>query len=497
MWSRSLQKKSAHPKRDGQRAGRLLYHRAVLPSLVLAAVAAATAPRTLRVDYYHTGNATEERFALDRVVQEPLPFPGAAERPLDETNLGKYFFEVREVASNRVLYSRGFASVYGEWETTAEALRQSRAFSESLRFPAPAAPVQVVLKKRGAGNLFREVWSLVVDPADPTIDDSPPPPAKVVDLAISGPPGAKLDLLLVADGYTQKEQAKFEKDARRLVETLFTYSPFRERRADFNVRGLFVATAQSGISRPLTRRHRRSPVGATYDAFGSERYILSFENRSLRDLASNAPYDALAIVVNAETYGGGGIFNLYATVAADSMWAGYIFVHELGHSLAALADEYFTSDTAYLPAEAQLEPWEPNVTADGRGGKWKHLVTPSAPLPTLWPHEEFSRTAKAFQEQRKKVRAENRPEAAMDALFLAQQKAETALLSSAKYATAIGAFEGANYAAKGLYRSQMDCIMFSRNRVPFCKVCQHGLDRVIDLYAPARSATPRPGAGGR
>ncbi len=463
----------------------------MLASLVLAAAAAVASPRTFRVDYYHTGNATEERFALDRLVLEPLPFPGRPDRPLDDTNLGKYFFEVREVATNRVVYSRGFASVYGEWETTAEALRQHRAFSESLRFPAPSAPVQVVLKKRGAGNVFREVWSLVVDPKDPTIDDSPPPPAKVIDLAIGGAPQDKLDLLLVADGYTQKEQAKFEKDARRLVELLFTYSPFKERRADINVRGLFAATAQSGISRPLTGKHRRSPVGATYDAFGSERYILSFENRSLRDLAANAPYESMAIVVNAETYGGGGIFNLYATVAADSMWAGYIFVHELGHHLAALADEYFTSDTAYLPDEAHLEPWEPNVTADPTGAKWKSYLTPSVPLPTPWPHDEFSRTAKSYQDQRKKVRAENQPEAAMDALFVAQQKAETALLATAKHAGAVGVFEGANYSAKGLYRSQMDCIMFSRNRVPFCKVCQHALERVFELYmAPAAVSRP-------
>jgi hypothetical protein len=467
----------------------------VLATFVLAAALAAVPPRTLRVDYYHTGNATEERFALDRVVLEPLPFPGRPDRPIDETNLGKYFFEVRDVAQNRVVYSRGFASIYGEWETTAEAQRASRAFSESLRFPAPSAPVQVVLKKRGASNVFREVWSVVIDPKDPTIDDSAPPPAKVIDLSIGGAAPDKLDLLLVADGYTQNEQAKFEKDARRLIEGLFTHSPFKERRADFNVRGLFAPTPQSGISRPLTRKHRRSPVGATYDAFGSERYILSFENRSLRDLAANAAYDAMALVVNAETYGGGGIFNLYATVAADSKWADYIFVHELGHHLAALADEYFTSDTAYLPDEALLEPWEPNVTADPTGAKWKRYLTTNAPLPTPWPHADFTRQARSFQEQRKKVRAENQPEAAMNALFLAQQKSETALLSSAQHAGVVGAFEGANYSAKGLYRSQIDCIMFSRNRVPFCKVCQHALHKVFDLYvrpAPPRSVTPQP-----
>ena len=77
--------------------------------------------RTMRVDYYHTGNAKEERFSLDRVVLEPLPWPGNPARPIDSTNRGKYFFEVADAASGAVLYSRGFSSIYGEWETTGEA----------------------------------------------------------------------------------------------------------------------------------------------------------------------------------------------------------------------------------------------------------------------------------------------------------------------------------------------------------------------------------------
>ncbi len=458
-------------------------------ALVLAVALAAAPPRTLRVDVYHTGSAAEDRFSLDRLVLEPLPFPGRPDRPLDDTNLGKYFFEVRDVGSNRVVYSRGFDSIFGEWETTAEARTLSRTFSESLRFPAPSAPVQVAIKKRGAQNVFNEVWTLVVDPADKTIDDAPAPPAgAVIAILQNGPPEDKLDLLLVGDGYTAAERPKFEKDARRLVDELFRHSPFKERRRDFNVWGLSPPVAQSGISRPLTGVHRRSPVGASYDAFGSERYVLTFENRSLRDLASNAPYDALAIIANAGTYGGGGIFNLYTTVAADSRWAGYIFVHELGHSLAALADEYFTSDVAYLPAENPIEPWEPNLTIDPRAPKWKDLIPAGTPLPTPWPYDEFTRTAKDHQDRRKKIRAENGPESAMDALFLAQQKSETALLSSSKHAGVVGAFEGASYRPRGTYRPQVDCIMFTRNEVPFCRVCQRALSRVIDLYArrPAR-----------
>jgi hypothetical protein len=456
-------------------------------ALALAAAPAAP-PRTFRVDYFHTGNATEERFALDRLVLEPLPFPGRPDRAVDDTNLGKYAFEVRDLATHGVLYSRGFASIYGEWETTAEARRAHRTFSESLRFPAPAAPVQVVVKKRAADGTFREAWSLVVDPKDRTVDDArPPSPGPVVEIQRNGDPSTKLDLLLLGDGYTAGERGRFEKDARRLVEVLFQHEPFKSRRKDFNVFGLCPPAEERGVSRPLTGTHRRSRIGATYDAFGSERYVLSFENRSLRDVASFAPYDALVILVNAETYGGGGIFNLYTTVAAGSRWSSYLFVHELGHSLAALADEYFTSDTAYLPPAERTEPWEPNVTADPAAAKWKDLLTPGVPLPTPWPKEEFTKHAREIWERRMRIRAENRPESELDALLLSQQQAEIALLSPAPHAQDVGAFEGANYEPTGYYRSQLDCVMFTRNPVPFCAACRRAISRVIDLYAsPSR-----------
>ncbi|HEX8539651.1 MAG TPA: peptidase M64 N-terminal domain-containing protein, partial [Cystobacter sp.] len=120
----------------------------LLALLLAASPAPAPGPRTFRVDYFHTGNATEERFSLDRLVVEPLPWPGSPSRAIDESNLGKYLFEVRARDTNRLLYSRGFASIYGEWETTPEAREVNRTFHESLRFPAPEKPVQVLLKKR-------------------------------------------------------------------------------------------------------------------------------------------------------------------------------------------------------------------------------------------------------------------------------------------------------------------------------------------------------------
>jgi hypothetical protein len=440
------------------------------------------------VDYFHTGTASEEHFSIDRLVLEPLPWPGNPDRPIDDTNSGKYFFEVRDRASDRVLYSRGFSSIFGEWELTAEAKKLSRTFGESFRFPTPQAPVRIVLYKRDPHtNKFARTWTLDVDPHDPFVDDSPPPSAgELLALQRSGDPAHKVDLLILGDGYTAVERPKFEKDARRLMDVLFATSPFKERRSDFNVWGLVPPAAVSGISRPSSGIHRRSPVGATYDAFGTERYILSFDNRAFRDAASQAPYELVEIVANAQTYGGGGIFNLYATVASDSVWSPYVFVHEFGHHIAGLADEYFTSPVSYESTPERLEPWEPNVSAtvDPAHLKWRALLTPGVPLPTPWDEAGFIAWQKDVQARRAKIRAERRPEAEMDALFATEKVEATRRLSSEKYARAVGAFEGANYEAKGYYRSQIDCIMFTRDDVPFCAACRSAIDRIIDLYAP-------------
>ncbi len=452
----------------------------------LSAVDASAAPATMRVDYYHTGNEKEERFSLDRVLVEPRPWPGHPAKSIDTTDRGKYLFEVSDV-SGKVMFSRGFSSIYGEWETTGEARAVNRTFSESLRFPAPAEPVKIVVKKRDAKNVFRDVWSFNLDPFDKFVARgmAGPDAGALLKLHESGDPEQKLDLLILGDGYTAAERGKFERDARRMLETLFATSPFKERQRDINVWGLVPPAAESGVSRPSQHIYRRSPLGTTYDAFDSERYVLTFENKAFRDIAANAPYDVVEILVNNATYGGGGIFGLYATVAADSVWAPYVFVHEFGHHIAGLADEYYTSDVAYLPAADRVEPWEPNATAllDPGSLKWKDLVEAGTPIPTPWSKEEFERYTKEIQQRRRAIRAANRPESEMDALFREEQRMDTATLNRGQFAGKIGAFEGANYEARGFFRPQTDCIMFTRDNVPFCAVCRRAIDQIIDLYS--------------
>jgi hypothetical protein len=453
--------------------------------LLLSAPALAAPQRTFRVDYFHTGNAGQEIFSLDRLIVEPLPWPGNPARPVDDTDSGKYRFQVRDTAKGTLLYSRGFSSIYGEWEDTAEAKERARTFEESLRFPLPAGPVEITLEKRNRSNAFVPVWTFKVDPKDQTVSDAvPDSPGPLISLLKSGPSESKVDLLILGDGYTQAQRSKFEKDARRLVAILFSHSPFKERKQDFNVWGLCPESRLPGISRPSTGIHRRSRIGATYDAFGSERYVLTFDNRSFRDVASFAPYEFVEILVNGNTYGGGGIFGLYSTVAADSLWAPYVFVHEFGHHFAGLADEYFTSDTALLPAADRAEPWEPNVTAlkDPAALKWKALVTPGTQIPTPWRKEEFETFSRAIQAERRKIRAERRPESEMDALFTRERKEVSRMLSTDQYSGKVGAFEGAMYESRGYFRPEIDCIMFTRDEVPFCRVCQVAISRIIDLY---------------
>jgi hypothetical protein len=450
--------------------------------------ARSSAPRTLRVDYYHTGNSHEEWFSLDRVVLEPLEWPGNLNKAIDDSQLGNYVFEVRAQANGKLVYSRGFNSVFGEWKDTEEALHGNRTFSESLRFPSPEAPVEVSLKERdgnGFHSVWKEVWKTVVDPKDKFVDRSrPPSPGALIELQKMGDPATKVDLLVLGDGYTAAERPKFRKDARRFMEAVFSTSPFREHQKDFNVWGLCPAAEESGVSRPSSGIYRRSPVGASYDTFSTERYVLTTENRALRDVASFAPYEFIEILVNGQTYGGGGIFNQYATVAIDNLWAGYVGVHEFGHQFAALADEYYTSDVAYLPPKQKTEPWEPNVTAllDLASLKWKDLVAPDTPVPTPWDKEEFDRFERDIQRQRKELRAAGKPEADMEELFRKEREKEDAMLGAQKYAGKVGAFEGANYEAKGYYRPEVDCIMFTRQKT-FCAVCRRAIERVIGMYA--------------
>jgi len=306
---------------------------------------------------------------------------------------------------------------------------------------------------------------------------------KVNVIAENGPAEKKVDLVILGDGYSESEMEKFRSDAKRLSGYLMNAEPFKSHSTEFNIRAVETPAGSSGVNKPHHGVFNRTPLTVHYSSFDSERYALSYDNRTIRDVASAVPYDLMVIMVNERTYGGGGIYNLYTTVAADNKFSEYVMIHEMGHHMAALADEYYTSSVSYEMPEVKVEPWETNITAlfDKNNLKWKDLVEAGTPLPTPWNKDEFDKFGYSIQKERDSLRGAMVPETMMEDLFMRQMEMEDKFFLEEQYLGKVGAFEGAGYMAKGLYRPQLDCIMYTRHMV-FCKVCSRSIEDVIGQY---------------
>jgi hypothetical protein len=437
--------------------------------------------KTMRLDYFHAGTDDEEHFSADRIVSDGT-WSGSKKQLTDKMRFGLYFFEVVEKQSKAILYSKGFSSIFGEWQTTPEAAEKWGTFHESLRFPWPLKPVTVILQKRDSLNNFVTVWTTDIDPESRQVN-----PADIIHnhrvdiIAENGPVSQKVDLVILGDGYSQDEMEKFRSDAKRFSGYLMNAEPFSSHIKDFNIRAVETPGESSGVNRPHHGVFKRTALAVHYGIFDSERYALSFDNRTIRDIASEVPYDLMVILINERTYGGGGIYNLYSTVAADNKFSEYIMIHEMGHQMAALADEYYTSAVSYEASEVKVEPWEANLTAlsDKNNLKWKDLLESETPLPTPWNKEEFDKFGYKIQKERDSLRAAMVPETVMEELFTHQMDQESNYFAKEKYREKVGAFEGAGYLAKGLFRPQIDCIMYTRH-LKFCKVCRRSIEKVID-----------------
>lgn len=442
---------------------------------------------TMRLDYYHSGTKGEESFSFDCAYEEGS-WPGSRINVLDTLNLGEFLVRVYDRATGAMIYSRGFSSVFQEWQTTDEAARGiRRTFSETVRFPFPRRAVQVAIARRDRYSVFHEIFSVVIDPLDVTqvSREKRQPDYRILSLADNGSPTEKVDVVILGDGYAKEDMEKFRRDAKRFTEVLFSTTPFNGRKSDFNVRAIEVVSAESGIDVPDKNVWKNTPLGTAYNTFGSARYVLTTENRALRDIAGAVPYDFICILVNDTRYGGGGIFQLYTTTYTGEPSPGeawrmdYVYVHEFGHSFAGLGDEYYTSSTGYNDFyPAGVEPWEPNITAmtDPGSIKWRATLTPKTPVPTPWEKAAYD-SLEALRGKLDRLApdyyAKSKP------LHEAGQR----ILKTSRFAGVVGAFEGAGYVSRGLYRPAVDCRMFSLSTVGFDPVCSAAIIRMIDFYS--------------
>jgi hypothetical protein len=394
---------------------------------------------TMRIDYFHTANATCDEYAVDQICISD-GWAGNPKKLLPLAENGRYVIKVHDIASNRLIYSRHYLDIVFEYKGTEPAKTgKKQTYHQTALIPCPKQKALFTIERRDTHHQLQPVFSQVIDPNDRRIKREP---ASSMDTSFvilkNGHPHDCVDFTFVAEGYRHAEIDKFKQDSQRFVDYLFTLEPFATMKHRFNIHGVFRASAQSGVDYPAERVYTNTVLDASYDTFGSGAYVTVFDNKTMRDIAGKAPYDHVIVLANTERYGGSGFYNSYTLFTSDNKRSKEIFTHEFGHGFAGLADEYIAESYFDIYYTRGVEPLEPNITAYLNPDyiKWAHLLTPGAPLPT--PVEE-------------------------------------------QYNKAVGLFEGAGYTKNGMYRSCRHCVM-GAGGLPFCAACQETLKDMIEHY---------------
>ena len=349
---------------------------------------------TLRIDYYHIGDAKTEVITIDKLHRYGI-WAGSLNNLIDDFNNGSYYLKIYDSNSGKLIYSKGFDTFFGEYASSDNGINGIRkSYHETAIIPFPINKITFALEKRDDKNELKELFKTEIDPnsiyiiKDKISDEN----VEVIKPVYNGNPHNKVDIVILAEGYVKSEKEKFEKDLNRFVDYFFEQEPYKSQQSNFNIYGVFKPSEESGTDLPGADIFVNTVLNTTFWSLGSERYLMTEDNKTMRNLAAFVPYDAIYIQVNHSRYGGGGIYNQFCTYTTDNQFAKYLFTHEFGHSFSGLADEYYTSDVAYNDFfKPTIEPVEPNITAllDPQNVKWKKYLTKGIEIPTPWEKKEF------------------------------------------------------------------------------------------------------------
>ena len=413
---------------------------ALLPMMAWAQFDKYFTEASLRVDYCLTGDYNTTTFSLKELIREPY-WSGSKTNLIDTLEFGNYIVKVFESGTDKLLFSKGYQNLYGEWQTTPEAKLLTKTFDESVIVPFPKERIDIVLNYKTWEGQLTEGMRLTVNPDDYFIRDYDNLNLPVYEAWIGNMDITKaVDIVILPEGYTQAEMGKFIKDCDFFVKSMFSYAPYDRYRESFNIRGVMAPSAESGCTMPGDHIYKNTVMHFSFWTFDSERYCMSTDNRDIRNLAGQVPYDQIYILVNTEKYGGGGIYNFYCSSASSNGFSSDVISHEFGHGFAGLADEYYNDETGYDHMyNLVLEPWEPNITTlVDFSNKWGDMLNKKTPVPT--PREP-------------------------------------------KFEQTIGVFEGGGYEPKGMYSPHMDCLMKTFKGHDVCPVCQRAIERMILYYS--------------
>jgi hypothetical protein len=458
--------------------------------------------KTMRIDYWHVGNKLDESVIIDRIYQQGT-WAGNPAKPIYPFRYGRYLVKVYDVESNALIYSKGYDGYYGEYKTTDPAAKgEKRVFQQTALIPYPKKPVTFVIERRDTNYVYHPEFEQRIDPMDYHINtESPGRGDQVYEIVKSGDPHEKVDLAILSEGYTSGEKKKFEADLKKYVDIFFSWEPYKSTKNRFNIYGVFSPSPDSGVDEPRQHRYEHTLLDATFNSMDSDRYLLTENNKAVRDVAAQVPYDAIVIMVNSKRYGGGALFGNFSTFTSDGPWSEYVFLHEFGHNFAYLGDEYYTSDVAYSEFYTPgVEPPEPNLTAllDPQNLKWKALVSPGLAIPTPWGQETYDSLSlvpgKLGKEQSEKIdqmKKEGATEKEIDRVrdeyskkVQAVQKELRGFMMKNPMRGKVGAFRGGGYSANGIYRPTLNSLMnqFNEQDKSYYKVNERAIVQMIEYY---------------
>ncbi len=393
---------------------------------------------SMRFDFLLGGSNVEERVFPKQIKKEKY-WAGSKINLIDYFDYGNYRFRVFDEKSGELIFSKGFSTLFGEWQTTAEAKIGEKTYYQSAIFPYPKKKIKLEIETRQWEGDFKTIYTTEIDPADYFILNEPSPDFKSIEILSNGKPEKKVDLVILAEGYTIDEMDKFKEDAKRVTKYLFEEEPFKSEKKNFNVSAVLTPSFESGTDVPGENIYKNTCFNSTFYTFDLPRYLTTSDMKNILDAASVVPYDHIYVLVNTSRYGGGGFYNFLSVCTSDNELTKEVFVHEFGHGFAGLGDEYYNSAVAYEDFyNLEVEPWEPNLTTlIDFDSKWKNMVSESTQIPT--PRKmEYNKT--------------------------------------------VGVFEGGGYMNKGIYSPYIDCRMKSNNAKSFCPVCEEAIKKVIQYH---------------
>ncbi|TLX74041.1 peptidase M64 [Labilibacter sediminis] len=391
--------------------------------------------KSLRIDFVLTGNHLQTQASVFELKQEPY-WGGSTVNTIDAFEYGEFRVLVKDSTQQNIIFSRGFCTLFEEWQTTDEAQLMDKSFFQTAVCPFPKSTVHVSIEKRNKAGKFISLLNTEVNPNSYSILKTNTNKVTTHKLIDNGSASECVDIVFIGDGYTMDEIDKFHADIKDLSEYLFTQTPFNKYKNRFNIWAVDAISEHSGVTDPRKNSWKNTAVRSSFNTLNSDRYLESTHTYLIRDYAGLVPYDQIYVIANTKKYGGGGIYNHFSLTSVDNPRSKTVFIHEFGHSFAGLGDEYYTSETSYNDFyNLNTEPWQPNLTTMvDFDSKWKPMLDKDIPVPTP---------------------------------------------ASEEYFNAVGVFEGGGYVSKGIFRPAYNCRMKSNEAPGFCPVCQHSIEKMV------------------